>query len=241
MNKILPPILFTLMLCSSTLLAESYTFSGGKNSLAQTIASEVLVKAYKKANIQIKPVFLTLNESLQHSNSGKTDGEMARISTIDHFAPNLKIIPVSVISIQALAFSKNHSLKIKQWSDLRGHKITIVKAVKFIEIATKDMNRTFVNTIKEAIERLQQDKTEIIVIPKLASINLIYQKKYHHIKAVSQSLKTHMLYHFVHKKNSHLISIVTPILKAMQKSGEIAHIKKAQLMKAATRFSAKKS
>ncbi len=243
MNKRLPPNLFTTFTIGLMTLispfatyAESYTFSGGKQSLAQTIASAVLVKAYSKVNIQVTPVFLTLKESLRRSNSGETDGELARISSITKFSPNLQQVPVSVISIQAIAFSKNKNLNIKNWNDLKDHKFTIVKGVKFIETATKDLDRTFVDTIKEAIEQLHQNKTEVIVIPKLASINLIYQKKYHNIKAVSSSLQTHKLYHFVHKKNHRLIAVITPVLEEMKNSGEIAHIKKSQLMKATQVF-----
>ena len=230
-------LLFSTLMISPLLLnAESYTFSGGKNNLVHTIAAEVLVKAYKKANIEINPLFLTLQESLQRSNSGETDGELARINAIPRFSPNLNKVPVSITSVEAVAFSKNTSLFINDWSDLRGHKLTIVKGAKFIETETKDLKRNLVATFEDALHLLQSDKTEIIVIPKLASINLIYQNKYHDIKPISNSLKRLKLYHFVHKKNLHLIPVITPILQAMEKSGEIEFIRKATLIKAAKKF-----
>lgn len=235
--KNISKLLFCALLFSPLLLnAESYTFSGGKNNLVHTIAAEVLVKAYKKANIEIHPVFFTLQESLKRSNSGETDGELARISSITRFSPNLNKVPVSVISVEAVAFSKNRSLSINNWNDLRGHKLTIVKGVKFIEAGTKDFARNFVDTHEDALQLLQTDQTEIIIIPKLASINLIYQKKYHDIRAISNSLKKHKLYHFVHKKNAHLLPIITPILEEMKKSGEIEFIKKSELRKASKKF-----
>jgi len=230
-------LLFSTLMISPLLLnAESYTFSGGKNNLVHTIAAEVLVKAYKKANIEINPLFLTLQESLKRSNSGETDGELARISTITRFSPNLNKVPVSIISVEAVAFSKNRSLAINNWNDLRGHKLTIVKGVKFIETGTKGLQKNFVATHEDALQLLQSDQTEIIVIPKLASINLIYQKKYHEIRPISKSLKRHKLYHFVHKKNIHLLPIITPILQEMKNSGEIEFIRKSELMKAANKF-----
>lgn len=229
-------LFYSLMLSPLLLNAESYTFSGGKNNLAHIIASEVLVRAYQKADINIKPLFLNLQESLKRSNDGDTDGEIARISSITQFAHNLYKVPVTIASVDAVAFSKNTSLSINNWSDLRGHKISIVKGAKFIETGTKGFDRTFVETFEDALELLQSDQTEIIVIPKLASINLIYQKKYHDIKAVSSSLKRLKLYHFVHMKNRHLIPIITPILHEMKKSGEIEFIRRTELIKAAKRF-----
>jgi len=232
MIKILPLLLFPLLLH-----AESYTFSGGKDNVAHTIASRVIIKAYKNAGINITPVFLNLEESLRQSNAGITDGEIARIATITRLYPNLRKVPVSTMSVEAIAFSKNTSLDIKTWNDLKGHNLTIVKGAKFIETGTKDLDQNYVANINDALELLQADKTDIIVLPKLAGINLIYSKKYHQIKAVSHSLKTLKLYHFVHKKNAHLIPIITPILKEMQRSGEIAFIKKTHLLKATKKFS----
>lgn len=236
MKKFSRLIICTLLFSPSLLNAESYTFSGGNNSIAQAISAKVLIKAYKKVNINIKPLFLTLEESLHRSNSGDTDGELARISAITQFTPNLNKVPVPIISISAVAFSKNTSLFINNWSELRGHKLTIVKGAKFIEIKTNGLKRHFVATIEEALQLLQSDQTEIIVIPKLASINLIYQNKFHDIKAISNSLEKLELYHFVHNKNIHLIPIITPILQEMKKNGEINFIRNAELIKATKKF-----
>jgi len=240
MKKILNIFFYILIFSPLTLSAESYVFSGGKNSLIQSISAAVLVKAYKKAKIEIKPVFLDLQYSLQQSNAGITDGEIARVSQIIKFTPNLIKVPVPIASLDAVAFSKNTSIKINNWSDLANHKFTIVSGVKYIEVATKQYNPEKTPSFAEAIELLQTGKTEIIVASKVAFVNLIYKKAYSDIKAISGSLKNLKLFHFVHNKNQHLIPIITPILQKMLDSGEIAHIRKSQLMKAARQFSTQK-
>ena len=201
--------------------------------MVHTIAAEVLTRAYKKAGIQINPAFKTLEDSLQSSNSGETDGELARLENITQSFPNLIKVPVTIVSVEAVTFSKNTSLTINKWDDLRTHKLTVVKGAKCIEAKTKDIKKNFALTFEEALELLHTNKTELVVAPKLSVINLIHKKKYHEIKAVSNSLQKIELYHFVHKKNKHLIPIITPILQSMQESGEIAFIRKSQLIKAA--------
>jgi len=241
MNKILPPILFTLLFCPLRSQGESYNLSSGKNNLIQSISATILVKAYERIDIEIKPVFLNLQDSLQQSNAGITDGEVARVSTITKFTPNLRKVPVPIMFLDAVAFSKNTSIKINDWDDLRNYKFTIVKGVKFIETATKQYERREAKNYLEALELLQSGKTEIVVTSKIAFVNLIYSKKYHNIKAVSESLKRLQLYHFVHKKNSRLIPIITPVLQGMLDSGELAHIRKAQIIKATKKFSPNES
>ena len=233
MKKSLTIVLLSFFLSSSLSFAEGYTFSGGKDNMVHTIAAEVLTRAYKKAGIKINPVFKTLEDSLQSSSSGETDGELARLETITQQFPNLIKVPISIVSVEAVTFSKNASLIINKWDDLRTHKLTVVKGAKCIEVKTKDIKKKSVSTFEEALELLQTDQTELVVAPKLSVINLIHTKKYHEIKAVSNSLQKIELYHFVHKKNKHLIPIITPILQSMQESGEIAFIRKSQLIKAA--------
>ena len=223
-------LIFILLTFIPLLLnARVYTFSGGEDNTVMLIASKVLQKAYTKAGIEMEVLFLPLEESLQRSNSGQTDGELVRIKKITQSYPNLRQVPVEIISVEAIAFSKNSSLHIKRWSDLHGHKVTIVKGTKFIEHATKDIEKEIVLSFKEAFEALRQDKTEVLVIPKLAGLRLYYMNEYDTIKPVSAALTRLSLYHFVHKKNIHLIPIITPILQEMKQSGEIEYIRQSYL------------
>jgi len=222
-------LLITIILFSQLSQAEPYRISGGKGNMAQVIASKVLQKAYARAGIKMQPVFLNLEESLQKTNAGENDGELARIAKITKLYPNLRQVPVSVVSVEAVAFSKNKSLKIDRWEDLQNHKVTIVKGAKFIEASMKEIPKAFSVNFSDAFNKLDKGQTEIVVVPKLAGWYMIYKNKYKDISMVSSSLKTMKLYHFLHKKNADLIPLLTPYLQKMADSGEIAYIRNAQI------------
>jgi len=222
-------ILILFFLFSITLSAKTYTISGGSNNVVHLIASNILKVAYTKAGLDMKPQFMSLDKSLDFSNSGKSDGELARIDKISSMYRNLEIVPVELITVEAMAFSKNKDINISSWSDLKDYNITIVKGAKFIEAGTKNIKKNVVTNFQDAINYLKTDKTEIIVIPKLAGLKIIFENNYMDIAAVSTSLKSLKLYHFVNKKNSHLIPILTPILQKMKKSGEISYWRNAYL------------
>jgi polar amino acid transport system substrate-binding protein len=131
-------ILIVLIQC---LHAESYTFSGGKNNVVHIISKNILQKVYKRAGIKAFFVFEALQKSLQDSNSGINDGQIARIENINKKFPNLRRVPISTIEVQAVAFSKNSRLNIKSFSDLKGTSFAIVKGAKFIEYATKEYDK----------------------------------------------------------------------------------------------------
>lgn len=211
------------------LFAQNYTFSGGHENIAQAIAGKVLRKAYLRANIPIKTIFIAPEESLQRSNSGEIDGELARINTLPELYANLMIVPVPLVYVEAVAFSNNTKIKIQKWEDLKNYSFTIVKGTKFIEKNTKNLKKDFVLNFSEAFSKLRKKETEIIVIPKKAAIGLSLKMHECNIEAVSPVLKRLKLYHFVHKKNAHLIPIISPILKRMKDSGEIEYLGKAYL------------
>jgi polar amino acid transport system substrate-binding protein len=219
-----------LVVFSSASTAKIYVFSGGQNTVGQFIASEVLTKAYEKLDIEIEPLFIPLQESLDKANAGITDGEIARIKSINEFAPNLVRVPVPIFSIEAVAFAKvadvqgettDSELNISSWDDLKAHRFAIVKGSKFIEKATKDMSKKWTDTYDEALSLLNEGKTDIAVLPRLAALKIIYENQYNQIKAISPPLERVKLFHFVHKKNRKLVPLVTPILLEMKQSGEI--------------------
>ena len=222
-------ILLSIFLCSISLFAQTYTFSGGKNNVVQMVASKILKKAYAEANIEIEALFLPLQESLEQSNEGITDGELARIEKITELYPNLRCVPVSISSVEAVAFSKKQDIFIHDWNDLQGRNFTIVRGAKFIESATKNMQKQYVSSIKEAFISLENGKTDIIVLPKKSAIRLILKKEFKNIKPISNTLQELELFHFVNKKNAYLIPIITPILQKMKDNGEILYMNNAFL------------
>lgn len=217
-----------ILLLSLSLSAKTYTISGGKNNVTQIIASKILEVAYFRAGLDMNTSFIQLEESLLSSNSGKTDGEIARIKKISLIYTNLVIVPVALTSVEAIAFSKK-DITIKTWDDLKAYDFSIVKGAKFIEIATKKMDKKFVLSFEQAFIDLKNDKTQVIVLPKLAGLKYMYSQEFYDIKPVSSSLKTLKLYHFVNKKNIHLIPLLTPILKSMLESGEIRYWRDSHL------------
>ena len=177
----------------------------------------------------MKPIFLQLEESLQRSNAGLTDGELSRIKNITAIYKNLVIVPVPLITVTAVAFSKDKTINITSWKDLQNYRVTIVKGAKFIEKGTANIEKTFSLSFQDAFSSLQNGQTDIVVIPKLSGLKINIENGYKNIHIVSKALKSLDLYHFVHKKNTHLIPLITPILQTMKENGELDYWKKSYL------------
>ena len=72
---------------------------------------------------------------------------------------------------------------------MHDYNVTIIKGANFIETSIDDINHHVVDTFKEALAQLYEDKTQIIVTPELASLNIIYQESITTLNLLATHLK----------------------------------------------------
>lgn len=205
--------------------ARALTFSVNQDSVAHDIGTTILTKAYNRIGITPQFISMPLQQSLEMSNAGQIDGEIVRIKKITEMYPNLVEIPVIISFVEGIAFSKDYSMEINSWEDLKPYKIAIIEGVKFIEKGTEGMNRILVDGYKEAFTLLKSDEVDIVVSTKTSGVFIAHKLRYRDIKPIGSVLQKLDLYHFLHKKNAHIIPQLTPVLQTMKKSGEISYIR----------------
>ena len=219
--------IFLLWVLTLPLLSQTMTFSGIKGNLVHELSSVIMKKAYTDIGIDAKFQFLPGERALKHSNSGLTDGEISRIKRVSKKYPNLLLVPVKINSVDAAVYSKDTTLSIKKWDDLKPYKVAIVKGTKFIEKGSKHLHPFVVSQFKIAFDMLLAGRVNIIVVPKLTGDTFIHKKRYKSIISLGISLKRLDLYHFIHKKNKKILPHITQSLQNMQNSGEIIKLREA--------------
>jgi len=223
--------LLMLLLMIGILNAKEIVLNADEGNMVQLTNAAILKPVYASLGIDLKLVSYSLSKSLSMSNSGEIDGEPGRIKKISKKFPNLVQVPVSINYVEAIAFSKNQTMMIKNWKQLGAYKLGIIKGVKFIEGPTKKMNKVMFTNFKEAFKALDEGKVNVVIAPKVSGQYIIETQGYKDIYKVSRALKRLYLYHFLHKKNVDLIPKLTPILQEMKKSGELRYLRAAYLRK----------
>lgn len=218
-------VLLLVFSLTSVLLANGLLFGGPQGSVGQEIAAKIIEKAYNDAGIQVRFEFKPVQQSLIESNSGKNDGQISRSESITKKFSNLIKVPVSTISIEAVVFSKDDTLVIEKWSDLKDKDFMIVHGVKFIEYATKDYKKRYAKSFDEAMKALHDGEVSIVVTPKIAGLYTIFEHGFKEIHVVSVSLQSIELFHFLHKKHKDLVAKIQPYLEKMKKHSEMQSIK----------------
>ena len=204
--------------------ARTLTLSVSKDVAVHTMSKKILEVAYAKIGIKPEFIYMQSNTSLLKVESGEVDGDVSRVKQVSAKFPNIIQVPVHINHIQAVVFGKSNTPHIKEWKDLEPYKFIIIKGAKFIEYATEDFNKTIGYDYKQAFKDLNNDKVELVVVPKKTGLIIIKELGLTNINIVSPVLEEHDMYHVLHKRNIDLVEKLVPVLEEMKQSGEIKYI-----------------
>ena len=188
------------------------------------ITSLILRQAYKQIGIGLTITYLPAQRALIESNEGIVDGEVHRILGIEKKYPNLIRIPVSIWHMKGVVFTKNVTFEVKGWQSLEPYRIGTLRGVKFVENNTQGMNRLRVRDYTQLFLMLADNRLDIVVLAQLSGLKALKATKAEGIRILSPPLTVLKLYHYLHRKNLHLIPEITKALKEMEQQGKIRAI-----------------
>ncbi len=199
--------------------------SGIVNEQTHAMAKEVLHEAYRRIGYDIRIKFFPGRRSLESANKGLTDGDVARIAGTEKKFPNLIPVETPIIYFQGVAFTKSVTRKIGSWHDLKGLRVGIIRGIRYSTIGTRGLNPFFAKDMTHLFKLLEDDRIQVAVAVLNAGKIEIHNKfENSGIHVMGTPLYSAPLYHFVHKKNEHLIDDLNQTLKDMASQGEIDKI-----------------
>ncbi|PCI39425.1 MAG: hypothetical protein COB46_08915 [Rhodospirillaceae bacterium] len=191
-----------------------------------TVISEVILRtAYKRIGIDVEIRKLPAERALRMADDGKVTGEVQRIFGIDKTYTNLVRIDPFINYIEASVFSREQGLSIKGKDSLRGHRVCIIRGIKFAERLTAGMDVVLTKDYTMLFKMLVSGRCELALSPKF---NGLYNMKLNGIDKIyplSPALERFDLYHYIHTSHKALIPKITSVLKAMHENGELGRIR----------------
>lgn len=199
---------------------EKLVFSLIAGNEAQFEAAKKLKIAY--ANMGVDASFLSLpgKRALEYSNSGKTDGEVFRIKTIDQKFTNLVRIPTPIMTFRGLAYSMK-KLAIDKWSDLKGLRIGVVRGVIWSAKGTRGLDAIQLDTNESLLRKLVSGGLDVIVSTSF-SLDKVIEKHGDDVEIYkSDPLTSFDVYHFLHQKHEYLLEAVDDELRNLTYKDEV--------------------
>lgn len=209
------------------------TISAIENEQTHELAKRVVRVAYEKIGIDVEFIDLPARRGLEWANSGKTDGDLARIDGTDKKFTNLIQILTPVTLFKGVVFTQKIERNIQSWEELKGLSVGIIGGIRYSDIGTKGLDRVIVKDMVQLFMLLAKDRIDIAVAGLDAGkIEINQHHKGAKLHVIGEPLLVAPLFHFVHKKNRDLVLQLESVFKEMSENGEMSKIRKQAMNKA---------
>ncbi len=200
------------------------------NEQTHELVKEVVRAAYKKIGIEVEFNDLPARRGLEWANSGKTDGDLARIDGTEQKFTNLIKISTPVTTIKGVVFTQKIERNILSWEDLKGLSVGIIGGIRYSELGTKGLNRVLAEDMHHLFFLLSKGRIDVAVaVLEAGKIEINQHHKASKIHIIGQPLFAAPLFHFIHKKNQELVPQLESALQEMMEKGEVVSIQEKAL------------
>lgn len=194
---------------------------------ATTIAERVLHEAYRRLGMKMVVSKVPGERSLFSADHGQADGELYRKLGMERDYPNLRIVPVPLLTYEIVVFTLGTGFTINGWESLRPFTIGFVKGIKIIEQNTPGMKLEPTATMRQAFLKMTLRRSDIVVANRSSGLAVLKEMKLSDVKIMEPSLATFPVFHYLHRKHEALVPKLTTVLQQMQKDKTIENIQKA--------------
>jgi polar amino acid transport system substrate-binding protein len=194
---------------------------------ATTIAERVLNEAYRRLGLNMVVIKVPGERSLFSADHGQVDGELYRKLGMERDYPNLRIVPVPLLTYEIVIFTQGTSFVVVGWESLRPFTIGFVKGIKIIEQNTHGMKLEPTATMRQAFLKMSLGRSDIVVANRNSGLAILKEMKMEEVKVLEPPLATFPVFHYLHKKHEALVPKLTTVLQQMQKDKTIEKIQKA--------------
>lgn len=226
MRIVLFAITFTL-LTVTTGMSKTYQFVAVEKLAPATVASKVLPQIYEKLGLEIIVHYLPAKRAEFEANSGRRDGESARIWEYGEGLTELIRVPTPYYAFESVAFvRKNSGVTITSVEDLAKYRLAIIRGIKYSQKATQKLpNVDVVNNPEVMMQLLHNGRVDAAITTIQSGMEITQRLGYTNITHIPVPLTKHMVYNYLHKKHADLVPHVDAAIREMKASGELdAHI-----------------
>ena len=208
--------------------AQVKVFSTVEGSSMVPIAEEVMIEAYKRMGMTIEVRPLPPERALQDANNGEVDGDLYRKRDIDKAYPNLIVVPVPIVSIDEMVFTKaDKKFSVDGWESLLPYTVGHRLGIKVIEGNLVEGTKSeAVRTLEQLFKKLEDGRNDVVIETRLSGLATINKLGLKDIVMLEPPLMSLPLFHCLHVKNKHLVEPLTAVLQQMEEEGIIEEIQK---------------
>jgi len=217
---ILTVLILNLLANMSFAESSQITVSTNNTPLDRKVLQAISDEAFSRLQLKFNLVSLPSERSLVAANNGEVDGEGLRVAGLSKQYPNLVQVEEAYTRISFVAFAKNASLKIVDWTSLKPYRVAFIKGWKMFEAnasQAKVVNK--VDTPEQLFKMLDSGRIDMALYTLADGELYIKKHQLKSITALKPSLKDVDLYLYLNKKHEKTVQQLSSVLKNIKADG----------------------
>lgn len=204
-------------------MAEDYKLVSIEGLYEQQVGQIVLPALYKKLGIDITITAMPGKRAMMEAVSGRKDGEIMRIWSYGTEYPDMVRIPTPYYQLETMAFfQEGDDIHVTSIKDLANYSVLKVRGVKHTNNITAGLMNVYDYDDTESMLRaLSSHGNKVALTHTQDGLFSINKFNFKGIQRIAKPLATFPLYHYVHKKNFHLVERLDRVIISMKQSGEL--------------------
>lgn len=221
-------ILIVSVLLTQPSRAEEYHFVSISGLYEQQVGQIIVSQIYKNLGIDISITHMPGNRAILETVSGRMDGEIMRIESYGRDHPQVLRVPTPYYNLATMVFYKKGSgIVVNSAEDLAKYSVLKVRGVKHTNNITAGLTNVYdYDDTESMLKALDKNRDNVALTHTGDGLFVIEKYQIANIEHRVKPLSVWPLYHYVHKKNAHLVEKVDRIIREMKASGELDKLTK---------------
>jgi len=222
-------VIFLLTFSQVTLSRKTIVLNTGfgnpvSNKSQTGYADQVVGEALRRIGYDLETERLPAERALINANLGIDDGDLIRVEGLQHKYTNLIRVPVSVMTIDMVLFTKNNpEFVVNGWSSIESHSVAIISGWKLMEKNIGKLgSRVHIiktDSVTQSFTLLSKNRVDFAAYSKWSGLGYLKSHNIKNIYLLSPALASPKVYIYLHKKHKKLVPLLSAALKSMKEDG----------------------
>ena len=183
------------------------------------------IEAFKRIGLEVWIERLPAERSLKNVDSGIDDGTAVRVEGLQRLYPNIRRVPVPIMSWEFVAFTRNASFATGSWRSLEPYDIAFINGWKIVEANLPTARSvTRVTDAEQLFALLAKGRADVIIFERWQGLHKLRLLDLRDVEILQPPLAKPDMFLYLHERHEPLIPDLASALAGMKRDGSYQRI-----------------
>ena len=188
----------------------------------------IILDAFRRIGAQVQIVHQPPERALVNANEGLIDGDCWRVGGLAAQYPNLVQVPQPVDLVQIKVFTRNQTMRISTWADLKPYNLGVLTGWKILEAlvqGTRSLTRA--KNIDALFTLLDNNRVDAVLVDPDMGLEALRRLQYKNILVLEPPLTQQSMFIYLNRHHADLVSQLAKALRDMKHDGTLERLTRA--------------